>query len=252
MAFDVSILILELDGITPVEDATVKLLSASATHIGQTNEDGTVFFNVSPNQFILSVTKSGYGFAPQQLNVVADTTLTVYPASTNVLSKDIPTATQIWRDSGLPVDTFSFITEDDAIEWIATTILPETEAYVAAKLNQATLPYNYPLSNTVISQVFQGQNWTSVSMIVSGWDTARLHAIRFLALYRLFLLADSLKKEYLNKAEAFRRAGEDSLNTLLLSLKQTVGQASSGGRKFGLLLLKLPKSKNRNLNEFEL
>lgn len=229
----------------PIRDAVVRAESNGQIFTSKTDVSGMSQLGLPSGSYVVSIIKDGYAFITRNIQIIAasSSVFEVYPISVD--SGRLKLAEQIWRDAQLPDDTLSFMTDEDAIQWLATQILPEVESYVDAKLNYAVMPYTYPIETVIIQQAYPNQTFTYASQLSSSWADSRVNVIKFMCLYRIFLMADSLKKEYLYKAEAFKRAADDILTTLISSLQGIVLQVTAGGRKFGFVYLKLPKSRKQ-------
>jgi hypothetical protein len=168
----------------------------------------------------------------------------------NVGISGLSEAESIWKDSGLPPETFSRLTDEDCIAWVNSDILPKVKSYVMGKISQKAAPESYPFSTTVLESAYPNFTSSQIEIMVADWEVQRWNAVKFLALCEIFLLADTLKGDYREKSEALCALGEKYLETLTMSITKTVELIPGGsGGGIGVLVIKLRKNK-RSGNEY--
>lgn len=169
-------------------------------------------------------------------------------------STDMDEAQKIWEDCGLPMDTFNKITEKDAVRWVKDQILPDVKSYISSKVNESSIPVGYPIPIESLRLVYSGLTDQQIEINISGWEVYRWNSIKFLALYHIFLLADSLKGEYLKKANEFKAVAENMLEALLSSIRTILVRIPGfvdTNPALGVLTIKLPKSTRPRMSATE-
>lgn len=86
------------DGVSPLQNATVRMTEGANTYIATTNSSGVAVFNMNDATYVISIAKSGYTFSGASLVVSTDVSHTysmtknpiATPSASNVARRSIP------------------------------------------------------------------------------------------------------------------------------------------------------------------